>query len=312
MSELENLPLKEDKIKLGFETETVTLDLKDIIPLKVIAPNIREKVKFKQIFSSIKEVGIIEPPAVTPCKDQPGKYYLLDGHLRIEALRDINEKQVMCLVSTDDEAFTYNKHINRLSTIQEHKMIVRAVERGVSEEKIAKALNVDVRSIILKRKMLDGVCKEAVDLLKDKMVSGGVFRILKKMKPMRQIECAELMNSMNVYTVPYAKALLAGTPTERLIETKKPRKIKGIDEEQMARMQSEMLSLQNEYRVIEDSLGSSVLNFTVAKGYVSKLMDNAKVVRYMAQNYSEILEEFQKITEMQSINPKEEMEEETV
>jgi ParB-like chromosome segregation protein Spo0J len=309
MSELENLPLKEDKIKLGFETETVTLQIDQIIPLKVTAPNIREKVKYKQIFASIKEVGIIEPPAVTPCNDKSGRYYLLDGHLRIEALKDLKQKQVTCLISTDDEAFTYNKHINRLSTIQEHKMIVRAVERGVSEEKIAKALNVDVRSIILKRKMLDGVCKEAVDMLKDKMVSGGVFRILKKMKPMRQIECAELMNSMNVYTVPYAKALLAGTPKERLSEPEKPRKIKGIDEEQMARMQSEMLSLQNEYNVIEDTLGSSVLNLTVAKGYVSKLMDNAKVVRYLAQNYPEILEEFQKITEMQSINAKDQVEE---
>jgi hypothetical protein len=309
MSELENLPLKEDKIKLGFETETVTLPLDQIIPLKVTAPNIREKVKYKQIFASIKEVGIIEPPAVTPCNDKSGRYYLLDGHLRIEALKDLKEKQVTCLISTDDESFTYNKHINRLSTIQEHKMIVRAVERGVSEEKIAKALNVDVRSIILKRKMLDGVCKEAVDMLKDKMVSGGVFRILKKMKPMRQIECAELMNSMNVYTVPYAKALLAGTPKERLNEPEKPKKIKGIDEEQMARMQSEMLSLQNEYKVIEDTLGSSVLNLTVAKGYVTKLMDNAKVVRYLAQNYPEILEEFQKITEMQSINAKDPVEE---
>lgn len=309
MSELENLPLKEDKIKLGFETETVTLQLDQIIPLKVTAPNIREKVKYKQIFASIKEVGIIEPPAVTPCNDKSGRYYLLDGHVRIEALKDLKEKQVTCLISTDDESFTYNKHINRLSTIQEHKMIVRAVERGVSEEKIAKALNVDVRSIILKRKMLDGVCKEAVDMLKDKMVSGGVFRILKKMKPMRQIECAELMNSMNVYTVPYAKALLAGTPKERLNEPDKPRKIKGIDEEQMARMQSEMLSLQNEYKVIEDTLGSSVLNLTVAKGYVSKLMDNAKVVRYLAQNYPEILEEFQKIIEMQSINAKDPVEE---
>ncbi len=309
MSELENLPLKEDKIKLGFETETVTLQIDQIIPLKVTAPNIREKVKYKQIFASIKEVGIIEPPAVTPCNDKSGRYYLLDGHLRIEALKDLKQKQVTCLISTDDEAFTYNKHINRLSTIQEHKMIVRAVERGVSEEKIAKALNVDVRSIILKRKMLDGVCKEAVDMLKDKMVSGGVFRILKKMKPMRQIECAELMNSMNVYTVPYAKALLAGTPKERLSEPEKPRKIKGIDEEQMARMQSEMLSLQNEYNVIEDTLGSSVLNLTVAKGYVSKLMDNAKVVRYLVQNYPEILEEFQKITDMQSINAKDQVEE---
>ena len=32
MSELENLPLKEDKIKLGFETETVTLQINEIIP----------------------------------------------------------------------------------------------------------------------------------------------------------------------------------------------------------------------------------------------------------------------------------------
>ena len=55
MSELENLPLKEDKIKLGFETETVTLQINEIIPLKVVAPNIREKVKYKQIFASIKE-----------------------------------------------------------------------------------------------------------------------------------------------------------------------------------------------------------------------------------------------------------------
>ena len=305
MSELKNLPLKDENIKLGFETEMVTLDLKRIVPLKILPPDIRKKTKYKKIAASIKEVGIIEPPVVSPCKDKPDRYILLDGHVRLEILKELGKKQITCLVSTDDEAFTYNKHINRLSTIQEHNMIARAVERGVSEEKIAKALNVDVRSIMLKRKMLDGVCKEAIDLLKDKMVPGGAFRVLKKMQPMRQIECAELMNSMNVYTVSYAKALLAGTPQEQLKEPDKPKKIKGIDEEQMARMQSEMLSLQNEYQAIEDSLGDNVLNLTVAKGYISKLMDNAKVVRYLAQDYPEILEEFQKITELKSLSPKE-------
>lgn len=309
MSDLDNMDLPKAPIKLSFETETVTLPITQIIPLKMVAPHIRGGVKYKQIFASIKEVGIIEPPAVTPCKEGSGQYYLLDGHVRLEVLKELGEKNVICLVSTDDETFTYNKHINRISTIQEHRMIVRAVERGVSEEKIANALNVDVRSIVLKRKMLDGICKEAIDLLKDKMVSGGVFRILKKMTPMRQIECAELMNSMNVYTVPYAKALLAGTPQEKLLEPHKPKKIKGIDEDQMARMQSEMLSLHDEYRLIEDSLGSNVLNFTVAKGYVAKLMDNAKVIRYLRQNYPEILDEFQKIAEIQSLNTKEKLEE---
>lgn len=302
MSDLDGTKLPKSPIKIGFETEVVTLALNQIIPLKIIPPSIRHSVKYKQILASVREVGIIEPLVVSPCNEGKGQYYLLDGLLRLEVIKELGEKSIACIVSTDDESFTYNKHINRISTIQEHRMIVRAVERGVSEAKIASALNVDVKSIILKRKMLDGICKEAIELLKDKMVSGGVFRVLKKMVPMRQIECAELMNSMNVYSVPYAKALLAGTPKDKLTEPDKPKKIKGIDEEQMARMQAEMLSLQDEYRLIEETLGTNVLNFTVAKGYIAKLMDNAKVLKYLGQNHPEIFDEFQKISDLKTLN----------
>lgn len=101
---------------------------------------------------------------------------------------------VTCLVSTDDEAFTYNRHISRLSSIQEHKMIAKAIERGVSEEKIAKALDVNVDVIVTKRYLLKGICPEVVELLKDKMVSGPVFPILRRMTPNRQIEVATIMN----------------------------------------------------------------------------------------------------------------------
>ena len=34
----------------------------------------------------------------------------------------------LCLIADDDEAFTYNKRVNRLATIQEHYMIVKAIE----------------------------------------------------------------------------------------------------------------------------------------------------------------------------------------
>ena len=37
-------------------------------------------------------------------------------------------EQVPCLISKDDEAFTYNKRINRLATVQEHYMILKAIE----------------------------------------------------------------------------------------------------------------------------------------------------------------------------------------
>ena len=85
-------------------------------------------------------------------------YLLLDGHIRHAVLADAGETEVRCLIALDDEAFTYNKRINRLATIQEHFMIVRAIERGVSEDKLAKALDLDVKAIRRRRMMLGGIC----------------------------------------------------------------------------------------------------------------------------------------------------------
>lgn len=289
--------IMDGQIKVGFDAQTVDLQLSQIIPIKMVSAVMRESQKFKQILASIREVGVIEPPVVAPDSQNRNRYILLDGHLRVEALKQIGEDEVTCLVSTDDEAFTYNKHINRLSTVQEHRMIVRAVERGVPEEKIAKALNVNVASIVRKRTLLDGICEEATDLLKDKMVSGKVFGILKRMKAFRQIECAMLMNDAGAYSYSYAQALLAATPKSQLNDPEKPKKLKGLDDDQMARMESEMASLQREYRLIEENYGADNLNLTIAKGYLSTLLGNAKVVRYLAQNHSGILTQFQKISD---------------
>jgi len=98
-------------------------------------------------------------------------------------------------------SYTYNNRINRLSTIQEHFMLRRAIERGVSPERIAKALSVDVSSIIKKMTLLDGICAEATELLKDRQFSPEISRVIRKMKPTRQMECVELMVSANNLTV---------------------------------------------------------------------------------------------------------------
>ncbi len=296
---------QKSEIKVGFDSSTVDLRIDQIIPLKVVAPAVRVSQKYLQILASIKEVGIIEPPVVSRDTQNKGKYILLDGHLRVEAIKEIGETELTCLVSTDDEAFTYNKHINRLSTVQEHKMILRAVERGVPEEKIAKALNVDIGNIVRKRNLLEGICPEAADLLKDKMVATASFPILRRMKGFRQIEAATLMNDAGVYSVSYVRALLAATPKDQLIDPEKPKKIKGLDEDQMARMESEMASLQCEYRLIEENYGADVLNLTLAKGYLSSLLGNARIVRYLAQHHNEIMVQFQKISEMASLGNKE-------
>ncbi|MFT7755661.1 UNVERIFIED_CONTAM: RepB plasmid partitioning protein, partial [Salmonella enterica subsp. enterica serovar Enteritidis] len=92
--------------------------------------------------------------------------------------------ETVCLVSIDDEGFTYNRQINRISSIQEHRMILKALEKKVPMERIAKALSVNVERIRLRQHLLDGIAPEVIDLLKDRMVARGVFPVLRKMKSM--------------------------------------------------------------------------------------------------------------------------------
>jgi ParB-like chromosome segregation protein Spo0J len=200
----------------------VRIPISDIPPLRLVSGAVKKTAKYAQIAATIREVGIIEPPIVARDHNEPGKYLLFNGHLRIDILKGMGETDVVCLVSTDDEAFTYNKRINRIATIQEHKMIRKAIERGVSEERIAKALNVDVSNIKLKQRLLDGICAEVAELLKDRHVAIQTFTELRKMVPLRQIEAAELMIAMNKFTIGYAKSLLAATPRCQLVDSDKP------------------------------------------------------------------------------------------
>lgn len=56
--------------------------------------------------------------------------------------------------------------------------------------------------------------------------------------------------------------------------------------------------------MVEDSYASDVLNLTLLKGYLTKLLENSKVHRYLERNHAEILSQFQKIAEMQSLTGK--------
>ena len=288
-------------INMAFEKDLVRLPLEQICPLYAVRKETKDTVKYRQVVASIKEVGLVEPLIVVRDQSDPEKYMLLDGHVRLAILTDLGEQDAPCQVSTDDEAFTYNKRISRLATIQEHKMILMALERGVPEERLARALNVNVRSLQDKKRLLDGICPEAAELLKDKQVALTGFRVLKKMKPLRQIEAAQLMVAMNKFTVNYARSLLAATPAGQLKDPEKPKGLKGLSRQQLELMERESANLERELRLVEDTYGSDHLDLVLARGYVSKLITNARVTRYLEMYHPEFLPEFEKITETEAL-----------
>lgn len=289
-------PVTKAPVALAFEMTSLRIPIAEILPLKQLPPTVTKSMKYAQIASSIAELGLIEPPVVIRDKADPTVFHLLDGHIRIDVLKKLGETEVVCLVAIEDEAFTYNRRISRLATIQEHKMILTAIEKGVPQERLARALNVNIHSIQQKKSLLDGICPEAIDLLKDKHVPVNTIGQLKKMKPMRQIESAQLMAAMNKYSITYARSLVAATPESMLVHPKKP--IRGLSGDQIALMENEAASLDREFKTIEQDYGADHLDLVLTTGYLTRLLSNARVVRYLAQKFPDILAEFQKITEL--------------
>jgi hypothetical protein len=70
----------------------------------------------------------------------------------------------------------------------------------------------------------------------------------------------------------------------------------------MARMEHEMENLQGQYKLIEDSYADDVLNLVVAQGYLSKLLANDAVSRFIEQHRQDIYEQFKSIALMNSLD----------
>ncbi|WP_246470566.1 ParB N-terminal domain-containing protein [Aminobacter carboxidus] len=57
--------------------------------------------------SSIKAIGLVEAPVVILDSQNPDKYLLVDGHLRLEALKKLGASHVECLLATDDDTWSF-------------------------------------------------------------------------------------------------------------------------------------------------------------------------------------------------------------
>jgi hypothetical protein len=152
------------------------------------------------------------------------------------------------------------------------------------ESRIAQSLNVDVRNIRLKRDLLDRICPEAVQILKDKRVVAGALRELRKVKPMRQIEIAELLFSARNFTLGYVQYLVAATAPDQLVEGERPSEARELLADDLRGMEHEMDALAKQFKLIEESHGKNVLSLVLMVGYLKKLLDNARIVRYLSQN----------------------------
>jgi len=280
------------QLRSGFQDNVFSLPISSIVPQRAITASIRRSAVFRQIKSSVQEVGLIEPVVVFPHGSK--NFLLLDGHIRVEILRELGISEVRALVSTDDEAYTYNKRVNHIPPVAQHFMLLQALNSGVPEQRIAAALNVDTAAIRKRAKLLDGICPEVVSILRDRKISAALFPILRKMKPAIQIATVEIMALRNDFTLSFAKTRLALTPPDLLVEPG-PRKANvGSTAAQMLIEEDIEVLIRNLKRV-EDSYGADILTLSVACRYIERLLGHPKIIRYLERSHSDVLETLREV-----------------
>jgi len=289
-------------VKTSFLDQCVHVRLAQLVALKTILPRHKRALKYQQILASVREVGLIEPPAVIPIAGQSGYFHILDGHLRIEALRQLGGTEVDCMLATEDDTYSYNRRIARLGALQEHQMVMRAMERGVSPARLAAALGIAPEAMERGFRLLSGICKEAVALLEEAPVPAAVFSLFRRMNPIRQIEAAELMIGQRNFSTKFVRAILAATP-----ETERQRapgtRISHASAKSMARLRREIAGLKEKMKTAQMDYGPDMLKLTIARTYLNSLLANQDVADWLNLNRPEYLKEFRRIGEQQDTEP---------
>ena len=278
-----NVPT-ETSLKLAFEPETVVLALGILKIDRPLIPAVFGSRKFLQIVASIAAIGLVEPLVVIRDKDKD--FRVLDGRLRVEAMRRLQIGEALCLVATDDETYTYNKHINKLTAAQDSRMIARAIERGVPRERIAAVLGIDTETVRRRSTLMNGICPEAAELLASKICPGTTFAALRRMTTMRQLEAAELMCGQGNFGSTFARAILAAsTPEQVVMKRRSPQQTNGELAAQLARMEKELGKLQIRAGGMEETYGLEHLHLAVTSSYIANLMRNVSIATWLRARY---------------------------
>ncbi|WP_233888039.1 plasmid partitioning protein RepB C-terminal domain-containing protein [Paraburkholderia flagellata] len=283
-------------LKYGFDSQPVVVQISALRSTRPLPHNALSTKKFLQILASVATVGLIEPVIVTRDAVDSNIYRILDGRLRVEALRRLSRTDATCLIASDDEAYTYNKHVNKLTPAQDARMIARAIARGVESERIATVLGIDINTVRRRANLLEGICGEAATLLADKNCPATTFSTLKQMKPLRQMEAAELMCGQGNFTSAFATAILAATPHDQLSSAVHAEKSQSELAMQLAKLERELATLQANVAETDEQYGIEHLHLAVSAAYIATLLGNKSVAGYIESHHPEFARELSEIT----------------
>ncbi len=264
------------------------------IPIIQLRPLRERKIsqrEFDRILASIKAVGLIEPLIVFP---EGEDFVITDGVQRYRALLDLGVELVPCILGPRREAFTGNRMVNRLSAVQENRMIEKSLEE-LDEQTIAAALNLSGITHRLKKTLLKQLHADAAAALDQSAITRACARELTHVKPDRQSEILTAMKSYKDFSVAFARSLILKTPPAQ----REVRRRKRNPWNKSAQRKSDLLKKLAEAEQKHDFYSRLYKQYTIdllrLAIYARALLTNRQVREYLDRRHPEIVARFEAI-----------------
>jgi hypothetical protein len=187
------------------------------------------------------------------------------------------------------------EQFRRLLSAEDLALVPKALAERVGARQPAQSACASIEP----KPLVTGILPEVLDLLQDWYVPPQVFASLRKMVPERQLKAARLMIALKRVNFKYVKLLITLTRSSKLADPCEPRKkFVGVTADQLAAMEAEFDALNEEFLYCANFRGIWALELMAARSYLDRLMENARAVRYLAQNFPEQLAAFQAILDL--------------
>jgi ParB/RepB/Spo0J family partition protein len=262
-----------------------------IIRLRPLRDRNVTKREYQRIVASIKATGLIEPLVVYPEGDD---YLILDGVQRYRALLELGVEVVPCILGKEREAFTGNRMVNRVSPVQENRMIEKSLE-ALDEQTIASALALGSIAHRLKKTLLKQLHPDVAAALDRGKITRTCAQEMTHVKPQRQKDILSQMEGYKDYSVAFARALILKTPPSQ----RESRGRKKNHWDKTAKHKSDLLKQLADAEQKHDFYSRLYKQYTVdllrLAIYARSLLTNSRIRAYLDGHHPTIVARFEEV-----------------
>jgi ParB family transcriptional regulator, chromosome partitioning protein len=265
------------------------------IPILLLRPR-RERTitrrEYERIRASILAVGLIEPLVVFPENDY---YIILNGHQRYRILLELGVETVPCILGQQKESFTSNRMVNRLSPLQESRMIKKSLDE-LDEKTIAAALGITHIAHRLNATLLKQLHPRIAAAFDAETINKTCVLELTYVTPKRQEEILGAMENYKDYSLPFVRSLVLKTPPHARAKNRTGvRNPWARNEQRKSDLLKKLTDAEEKHDFYTTLYRQYSINLLKLVIYARLLVTNERITAHLHESHPDILATFQEI-----------------